>query len=491
VISPFLAQTAAPSLGHSDLLIVAAAGALLLLISYFFGRQENDTAEFFLGNRKIPPLVACLSFVAAETSAVTIVSIPATAYEENWEYIQFFLGLAAARILVAFLFIPVFYRYNCLSIYEFLRHRFGPQTQYAGSVFFLITRLIAAGVRLYAASLGVSLIVGWSLAQTILLFTVVSILFIAFGGIKAVVWAGAYQAVVFFLAGAALLFFLVHHIEGGVPAAWDIARDAGRLRVFNFDFSLNNPTTFWAGASNALFVGLAAFGADQELVQRLLTVKTAKESRRTILATILFTLPVVLIYLAAGTLLFVFYHQNPAVLPPDQPKEVFSHFVANTLPAGLKGFLLAAVILASIDSPLSSLASSFLADLYRPLLRQNASETHYLIISRASVVGFGILLALIAFACEPVQNILWFAFQMVSVTGGAILGVFLLGILTKRSASWGNVLAMITSSLCNAVLLLLRYQEKIDLAWSWLIVLGTLMSFVLSLLFSKRVSSSF
>ena len=177
------------------------------------------------------------------------------------------------------MFIPLFYKYNCTSIYEFLRHRFGPETQYAGSIFFFITRLIASGVRLYAACLGVAVIMGWNLAQTVLLFTAVSIVFIAFGGIKAVVWAGAYQAIVFFLAGAALLGYLLFTIQGGLLNAWQIASEAGRLSVFNFDFDLNNPTTFWAGTANAFFIGLAVFGTDQEMMQRLLTVRTRRSSR--------------------------------------------------------------------------------------------------------------------------------------------------------------------------------------------------------------------
>ncbi|MDD5135469.1 MAG: hypothetical protein PHP01_08680, partial [Phycisphaerae bacterium] len=261
-------------LSGMDLLIVGIAVFILFVISYLSGRKENDTNDFFLGGRKIPSIVACLSFVATEVSALTIVGVPATAYSENWEYLQFFIGSAAARILVAFLFVPAFYKYNCTSIYEFLKHRFGPQTQYAGSFFFFITRLIASGVRLYAACLGIGIILGWNLPQTLLVFTAVSIVFIAFGGIKAVVWAGAYQTIIFFSAGIALLIYLYLHISGGLGTAWQIANDAGRLSVFNFDFNLNDPTTFWAGTANAFFIGLAVFGTDQELMQRILTVET-------------------------------------------------------------------------------------------------------------------------------------------------------------------------------------------------------------------------
>ena len=478
-------QQVAEALGQIDLVIVGLAIVLLFVISYIFGREEKDTNDFFLGSRKVPSIIACLSFVATEVSALTIVGVPATAFSENWEYLQFFIGSAAARIMVAFLFIPAFYKYNCTSIYEFLRHRFGPQTQYAGSIFFFMTRLTASGVRLYAACLGVGIIMHWTLAQTILVFTIVSIIFITFGGIKAVVWAGAYQAIIFFLAGGALLGYLLFNIRGGLSTAWQIASEAGRLSVFNFRFGLDNPTTFWAGTTNAFFIGLAIFGTDQEMMQRLLTVRTRKTSQRTIISTILTALPILCIYLGIGTLLYVFYQQNPDIFQPGKAKEVLSHFVANSVPAGLKGLMLSAIILASIDSPLSSLASSFVMDIYRPLVKKSATEKHYLFISRTAVVAFGLVLAIIAFACDPVENILWFAFQIFSLTGGATLGIFLLGVLTKCKTNFGNVVAMITSTASTVVLLLLSHGGYIKLAWSWLIVVGTAITFTLGYLFSR------
>jgi Na+/proline symporter len=268
------------SLSGWDGLIVAGAVVLLFVISYVFGRRQRDTADFFLGGRRIPPLVACLSFVATEISALTIVGMPHTAFTENWQWIQFIMGLALARLIVAFLFIPAFYKYRCTSIYEFLRHRLGPATQYTGSLYFLVTRLLASGVRLYATCMAVGGIMGWPLPATIALFTGVSILFITFGGIKAVVWTGAYEAVFFVVVGALIAGFLVRHIDGGLVGALQTAHEAGRLNTFNFRLDLRDAGTFWAGMAGGLFTGLVSFGADQEMVQRLLTVETRRSSRR-------------------------------------------------------------------------------------------------------------------------------------------------------------------------------------------------------------------
>ena len=456
--------------------IVGASVALLFVISYVFGREEKDTNDFFLGGRRVPPVVACLSFVATEISALTIVGMPHTAFTENWRWLQFLAGLALARLVVGYLFIPAFYKYNCTSIYEFLNHRFGPATQYTGSIYFFVTRLLASGVRLYATCMAVSVIMGWPLGAAIVLFTAVSIAFIAFGGIKAVVWAGAYQALFFVAAGIAVVSYLAGHIEGGLSAAMQTAQEAGRLSTFNFN--VKDASTFWAYLAGGFFIGLTSFGTDQEMVQRLLTVETRRSSQRTILATIVTVLPVYWLYLLVGTLLYVFYQQNPSLPLPQELKEILPHFAKNVLPDGLKGLVLGAIFMASVDSPLSSLTSSFVMDIYRPLIRRGATERHYLLVSRIGVVGFGLILAGIAVACAPVENILWFAFQILSITGGPMLGVFLLGLLTRRKANRANIVAMLASTVVCVVLLLLIKWEKLDLGWSWLIVIGTTTTFV-------------
>ena len=478
-------QPISGALAGLDVAVLAFLLLAMLVIAYLSGRREKDTGDFFLGGRRVPALVACLSFVATEVSAVTIIAVPAVGFSENWNYLQFFIGSAAARIFVAFLFIPVFYRYRCTTIYEFLGHRFGRQTQTAGSVFFFITRLLASAVRLYAACLGIAVIMGWTLMQALLLFTFISIAFIAFGGIKAVVWTGAYSAAVFYLAGGVVAAYLLYEIRGPIADAWRLAADAGKLDLFNLRLSLSDPTTLWAATLNAFFVGLCVFGTDQELMQRLLTVKTRRSSQHAILGTILAAFPLTCTYLALGTLLFVFYQQHPALTPPANSDKILSHFVANALPYGLRGLVLAAIILASIDSPLSSLSSSFVTDIYRPLIRRAASERHYLWVSRAGVVGFGILLAILAYGCRSFEGILWFAFKIIAVTGGSTLGVFLLGLLTTRRVNRGNVLAMTLSALAMAVLLVLSETGVVDIGWSWLIVIGTALTFLVGYLLGR------
>ncbi|HRY30675.1 MAG TPA: hypothetical protein P5079_11645, partial [Elusimicrobiota bacterium] len=340
----------------------------------------------------------------------------------------------------------------------------------------------------------------------ILLFTVVGIVYISLGGIKAVVWTNLVQALVILGGGIATLVFLGSRITGGGATLWRTAAAGGRLHVLDYgvpfsapDFwtsFFSNPNILWLAALNGLFGSMAAFGTDHDLMQRLLTVETRRESQRTMALTIPVSLAVLLIYLSIGTGLYVFYAQNPALPLPDNGDKIFPHFIAQVMPPLLRGLLLSAIVLASIDSPLASLSASFVTDLYRPFRRwlgeragpggrlgrlhrrlPPEDEAHFLRMSRWGVAGFGAVLAGLAFFFSHFENILWLAFKIGGVTFGSLLGVFLLGLLTDRRGDRANVLAMTLSAGAMFVLLVLSEKHILPLGWSWLVILGTLVTF--------------
>ena len=483
--------TPALSLTWPDYAVLVASLAVLLAIGGAFTRQQHDTVDFFLARRRVPWWAACLSFLATEISAVTIISVPATAYSENWEYVQFFIGSSLAKWAVAFLFIPAFYRHNVTTIYEFLADRFGRASSVTASIFFFVTRLAGSGVRLMIAALAVSILLGTPLVPTIGVFTLVSIVYIATGGVKAIVWTNVFQALMFLAAGAATLVFLVWRIDGGIGAIMEVAGQAGRLNVVNWgpapgapDFwrrVLSDPNIFWVAVLNGLVGSMAAFGTDHDLMQRLLTVETRRESQLTLSLTPLGTLLTLAIYLGLGAGLYTFYAQHPE-LPQSRPDEILPHFVQQVMPAVLRGFMLSAIVLASIDSPLGSLSASFVTDIYRPLLVRGATERHYLFVSRVAVVVFGLILGAIAYAFSFFDKILWLAFKIAGVTFGSLLGVFLLGLLSRRRvADRANVVAMITMAAINLVLLVLSETKVLNFAWSWLVILGTVGTIAIAL----------
>jgi solute:Na+ symporter, SSS family len=473
-----------------DYAVLAACLLALLAIGGAFTRQQRGTSDFFLARRRIPWWAACLSFLATEISAVTIISVPATAYSENWEYFQFFVGSSLAKFVVALLFIPAFYRYNCVTIYEFLSHRFGAASQVTASLFFFVTRLLGSGVRLMAACVAVAVLMGWPVWPTVVLFSLVSIAYIALGGVKAVVWTNVFQAAMFLVGGALTVAFLVSQIDGGLAAMLRTAAEAGRLNVINWgpapgapDFwrrVLSDPSIVWLAVLNGLVGSTAAFGTDHDLMQRLLTVETRRQSQRTLALTPLGTLLTLVIYLGIGAGLFAYYAQHPAAGLP-RPDEILPYFIRTAMPEVLRGIMLSAIVLASIDSPLASLAASFVTDIYRPLLVRGRSETHYLRVSRAAVVVFGVVLALLAWGFSFFSGFLWLAFKIAGVTFGSLLGVFLLGLLTRRTGGdRANAVAMVTMAGINLALLVLSETGRIGLGWSWLVILGTAGTMVLS-----------
>ena len=491
---------AVSSLTWPDYAVLALALAVLVAIGVAFSREQHDTVDFFLARRHIPWWAACLSFLATEISAVTIISVPATAYSENWEYAQFFIGSSLAKLAVAFLFIPAFYRHDVTTIYEFLAYRFGRATQVAASIFFFITRLAGSGVRLMAAVLAVSILMGWPLVPTLAVFTLISILYIATGGVKAVVWTNVFQALAFLLAGGATLAFLLWHIDGGLEAVVRVAGEAGRLNVVNWGPSpgapdfwrrvLTEPNIVWVAVLNGLVGSMAAFGTDHDLMQRLLTVETRRRSQLTLALTPICTLLTLAIYLGLGASLYTFYAQNPG-LPVSRPDEILPHYVQQVMPPVLRGLMLSAIVLASIDSPLGSLAASFVTDIYRPLLVPGRAEGHYLRVSRVCVVVFGVLLGLIAYGFSSYDGILWLAFKIAGVTFGSLLGVFLMGLLSQRRVGdVANVVAMVIMALVNLTLLMLSEFKILTFAWSWLVILGTAGTVLLALLFTRRASPS-
>jgi solute:Na+ symporter, SSS family len=490
------------SLTWQDYAVLAVLLALLFLVGIYSGREERSTDDFFLGGRKIPWWAACLSFVATEISAVTLISVPAIAYMENWEYAQFFIGSFLARVVIALLFIPAFYHYNCTSIYEFLKYRFGSETQIAGSILFFITRLLASGVRLMVACLAVSILIGWSIMPTILLFSVICILYIAWGGIKAVIWTNVVQALTFTIAGVVAIGFLLSRIDGGAAAVVAIAGNAGKLKIFNWGPGLaesglpaflksllTDPNLLVLATLNGFFGSMAAFGTDQEIMQRLLTVETRRESQKTMLLTPIGSLLVMIIFLFIGACLYAFYAQHPGMPLPAKLDRIFPHFIEQTMPPLMRGLMLAAIVMASIDSPLGSLTSSFVTDIYRPVMVRSGTERHYLFISRVCVVIFGIILAFIAYFFSHFEKFLWLAFKIGGVTYGSLLGVFLLGLLTSRRCNRVNVVAMALSALGMLGLLILSEKAIIPLGWTWLLLIGTWLTFATGWIFGKKAEN--
>lgn len=474
-----------PKLAGIDIAILVAYFAAAAAIGVIFGRRQRSTEDYFLGRRRIPWVVVAASLFATELSALTVVGTTAKGFDSDFWYLQYFFGSAAARVAIAFLFLPAFYGHGVTTVYEYLGLRFGPWTRTAGALLFFVSRVLGSGVRLLAASIALKAVTGWELLPVITLTALLAMAYVCFGGIKAIVWTDAFQATVFIGGAAAMLIFLVGQIPGGWSAAWETAQAAGKLKLWHVGVGLNNDTHFVVGLVNGFFVTFAALGADQDLTQRLLTCKNVGASQRSILVTAVVGLPIVVMFLLIGTLMYV-YAQFQAVDLPSVADEVYPYFLTQVCPSGLRGLLIAGVFAAgmsSLDSALGALSSSAVVDFYRPYFRRNASDSHYLWVSRVMVLVFGAIMVTMAWAFSGSNDVLRLAFRVASLVFGPLLGVFLLGTLTTRGNDPANVAGMLAAGVL--LVTLDSYQRAtgtVYLAWPWYIVVGTAVTFAAGLL---------
>jgi len=484
---------------HAALLIDAfvLGGYFLLIVSIglYAGRKNKSLTEFALGSRSIPWWAVLASIVAAETSAATFLGTPAEGFKyRSYVYGQLVIGTILARVIIAFTFIRPYYRYRVQSIYEFLTVRFGPATKNMASGTFLFTRVLGIGVRLYLG--GAIMVVIWRflLPDTpvtlwtyfwgIVFVTVLTTLYTAAGGIKAVVWTDFIQASLMMASVLLAIGLLYFSIPGGFARVGEILGGWSNLPVlttgfpqhvpgsphFSFGESLRlmfeQPYTIPAALIASTLLTMATHGTDQDMVQRMLTAPDYRKSQMSLILSGLADLPIVAGFLTVGILLYAHYQAHPDKLLPAAPNEVFAYYIVHEMPVVARGLIVAgifATMMGSTSAALNALATSFTRDFYLPYFHRNAGERESIRAARWATVVFGILMIIVAtFAASAVLadaslTIIPIAIGILGYTYGSLLAVFLLGMLTRSRGRDGmNVIAMTTGIF--AVLILGRIE---------------------------------
>jgi Na+/proline symporter len=362
---------------------------------------------------------------------------------------------------------------------------------------------------LLAASLAIATVFGWSLEWVVLVAAGIAIAYSTFGGIKAIIWTDALQALVFLGGGLAVAIFLFLSIPGSWIQNLITAGEAGKLHTFTLSGSLNNEKLFWALLISATFQNCAALGVDQDLTQRMLTCPDLKRGQRSLIFNALMGLPIVCLFLLIGTLMSVhFGASSTPPLPPEvveKTDRIFPYFIANMLPSGygLKGLLIAGIFAAamsSLDSALGALSSTAVTDFYRPLkawldgrgsqsrVRRQAEDSRDLRLARLFTFVFGVLLASVALAFARYDELLWETFKWVGLIFGGMLGAFLLGVTTKTRGNDGvNIFAMLSSvGVLAAIKFAQERQDVVYIAWPWWVVLGTVWTYIVGACFATR-----
>lgn len=490
----------------TDFAIIAAYFCIVLSIGLLASRKNKGADDFITGNRTMPWLAVLGSLIATEVSAATFLATPGTGFSQNMNYLQMGIGSILARIFIAFAFIGTFYAANTLTIYAYLEKRFGNRTRVTASIFFIITRVLASAVRLMIAATGISLILDLPYGVCLIGFTLIALTYTGAGGIRGIIWTDVLQAIVFISCGVAVMAFIANSIGWSTIIEHGAAN--GRFEIFKFKPD-NTEALSWINDSHLIYVAIlfgfisttAAFGTDQDLTQRMLTCKNVRDARKSILLSGFISLPIVILFLFIGVALFGYFQVNGTELLPTQTSnvgvtsiaadKVFPWFIGNELPSGLRGLLLVGVLAAamsSLDSAVGALGSSALVDLYRPLRKQQPaiSENSELWLSRAWVLFFGILLVAGAWWLRHAQDFLWLSFKIGSITYGALLGIFLLGIFTKRGSDDRNCFAMFSAAILCSALLWAIETERLPLGWTWLVLIGTAWTFLFGLSSQKQ-----
>ena len=453
----------------------------LIGITWFgarFRRGQKNLRDYFLGGRTAPWWAISLSIVSAETSTLTIVGTPALAFGGNLGFLQIVLGYLAARVVIAFLFLPQYFRGEMFTAYELMRRRFGERIRKLTASIFLVTRAMAEGVRVFAISLVISIVLGTGEIASIALIVVLTLFYTFEGGMTAVIWTDVVQMSLY-VAGAVLSFFV---ILGKIPGGWEhvaaVAGAAHKFTIFDFRFAptmdfFSRTYTFWAGLAGGCFLTTASHGTDQLMVQRLLSARDERQSRAALLTSWVVICVQFTLFLLIGVLLYVYYGDQ-RLAAPQQMDRVYPEFVWHNMPVGIAGLIIAAILaaaMANISAALNSLSSTTVVD----FLRQRApqmSEGRALKVARFATVGWGLVLLAIAIAARHSRSVLEAGLTIGSIPSGALLGVFLLGVLTKRPRE-GAAIAGVAAGL--AVVLYINLYTRI--AWTWYVLIGTTITF--------------
>lgn len=501
-----------------DGLIIIVYFVGIICIGLYMGRREHSLHDFALGGRRVPWWAVMASIIAAETSAATFLGAPGEGFENrSLAYVQLIIGLIIGRVLVGYYFLKPYYDYKVYTVYDYLGIRFGPLSKNYVSGLFLFMRTLASGSRMFVPSLvmvlawqmfasgreGVSfkpVTNVWLYIWAIAILTALTCLYTAIGGIKAVIWTDVIQATLMFTSALVAIGTLLYHIGGDSwnlldgfrsvgeavpqmknvegyfltgfePDAVEKYKVAGKVAEMSpLDYVwmvLASPYTLFSAVIASTLGNMAAFGTDQDMVQRMLTAETYKKARRSLITAAFMDLPIAAAFTFIGILLFVYYRQDSTFMPLDargRPvnSDLFASYILNVMPSGIRGLVLAGVFataMGSLSAALNALATSATNDWYIPYFARHKSERHHVNSARVFTAIFAVLMIVIAgvFAyakvTDPNVRIIPVVLGIAGFILGPMLGVFLLGMFTRaRGSDAGNIIA-ITIGLITTIVL--------------------------------------
>src|SRR5256714_1665881 len=478
-----------------DLIIIFGYLIGIVLFGTWFGRKQKTTSDYFLGDRSVPWWAVAFSIVATETSTITFISIPGIAFARggNFQFLQLVFGYLLGRVVISILFIPSYFRGELLTVYQLLDRRFGGKIKMVAASLFVVMRNIADGIRLLLTAIVLAAVYAsfqpaanaeTIIIASIILIGVAMIIFTYFGGMEAVIWVEVVQLGIYIAGAIAAAIVLIISINGGLASANSLATQFGKYSLFDFSLNYTKTFTFWSGLLGGCFLTMSTHGTDQYLVQRYLCTDRPRKAVIALLTSGAIVLAQFIGFLFIGVLLFAFYHPftdsayataASTAYPFAGGDSVFPDFITQHMPTGLSGLVVAAIFAAAMSSSLNSIAATAVNDLYKPF-RPARSDKHYLKVSHVLTLIWGVVqIAVAIFARKQQRSALDMALSIASLINGPILGVFLVGTFLRRVS---QPPALIGMSVSMVAMLYVFLATKI--AWTWYVLLGSLITFVVS-----------
>jgi SSS family solute:Na+ symporter len=447
------------------------------------GRQRSSR-DYFLGGKQLPWWMVGFSIVAGETSTLTFISVPGLAYAGNLHFLQLVLGYVLGRILVSQIFIPAYYRGDLETAYDFLGKRFGLPLRKWASTIFIVTRVLASGVRLFATAIPVHMITGLEYSESILLIGIFTLLYTYIGGLKAVVSMDVVQLFIYLGGAVAAVGLILHRLPGGWESVVATATTGGnKFEIFNPDWGgsiygfFSSPYTIVGGILGGTFLTMASHGTDQLLVQRLLGCRNRRESQKALILDALFIFAQFAFFLIVGLCLYAFYGgQSYQSLGLQSSDEIFPKFILENLPTGIAGLVIAGILasaMGTLSSSISSLASSSYLDLFRQTAAGSAlSRNKEVFWSRFLTLFWGVVLIGGALLFTDTRNpVVELGLRIASFTYGGLLGTFFLGLLFRRTNQADAFVGFLAGIAAMSAVI-----SVTTVAWTWHTFIGCLVT---------------
>lgn len=498
-----------------DLTIILLYLAGMIGVGVYFSKKNNNTEQFTKASGHIPGWALGISFYATFLSSNTFLGVPGKAFGSNWNSFVFSLSMPVAAWIATRYFVPFYRKSGEISAYTHLEHRFGPWARTYAMVCFVLTQLARMGSIFFGIALTIEALTGIDMRTIMAVSGVCIIIYTMLGGMEAVIWTEVAQGIIKTIGALAVLAIVIIQMDHGVADIVTIGQDDGKFSLGNLDLADFTTSTFWVVFLYGIFANLGNFGVDQNYVQRYHTARTEREAARSIWLCVYWYVPVSMLFFFIGTALYAYYQQHPEMIaalreqvaatkgvapstlaPADYGDKVLPHFMVTQVPHGLLGLIVAAILsaaMSTISSGMNSSATVFLKDIYQRYLDRAMTPKKEMRVLYISTATMGLLAIIAGVAMIGVKSILDLWWQLSGIFSGAMLGLFLLGIISHTA---GNAAAKIATIVGLLVIAWMTFSTMLPAEYAGLrsvlhtnmvIVVGTLSIFLAGIIVEKSL----